>query len=529
MTSAQAHSVPSFIVSAIPSEQHASQPLPFLLDHIYIISDSRPYIDFQFQGHPPKAADAAARRDGILELIAQRTDWVRWNLAKQLSADRRLGRHELALKVPQNTTFRCYVVPEKVVSITDTWAMIEAVESELDRPIAWSEERRRTTRSWVHGERHSSHSILLAALEDIEEELGGAQALRHYPPLEPGQGERRLVPAPEVSLISHWAVQRGNLLSVAIDRLEQECKDLERRQREHHPKRRKDALVQRQSDVLSELARARMLHSLTLQQSASSELSHPIHVGPLVQRDLRFRRLLRAFAPRTSEISHDQPGQWSRLPPLSLNRLFECWGAVWLVDQFRQLGFQGGVDKTQGSTEVAGCTFLLQRDGVRVTLEFEPHPARLDFANLPALDERLVSAEEWAVARQFSDPERPFFGSHDICSPDYLLRIEGTGRPIFAIGDACLADPCYHDKDDKPETLRAYRRSIMLKSSTGLVRCEPLGLFVLYPGPTERWSQLETNCRKDDIWLLCPQVSGADSTARMRVHRMLTHLLARAT
>jgi hypothetical protein len=525
--SANTHVQPNFIVAVVPSEEYIDNPLPFNIDDIYIISDMRPYIDFQFNGHIPKIADSETHREHTLESIPQRSGWARWNLATQLSADRRMGRYELALKVPKNTTLRCYVIPEKLISVAGAWSMIEEIEQELDRPVAWSEDRRRATRSWVQGERHSSRSITVALLDEVDEELASAQALRRNPPLEPSRSGRRLAPAPELTLIAHWAIQRGHALSLAVERLEQELKDLERRQQEHHPKKRWDVLAHRQRDVQAEQDRARSLHSLILQQIDTSEFWNPVQVGPLAQRDFRFRQLLRAFAPRTSEIATQHQGRWSKLPPLSLNRLFECWGAVWLVKQLRMLGFQGGVDKTLGSNDVTGCTFVLQRDDVRVALDFEPHPARLDLTDLPALDDRLVSSEEWAIERQFTDSGRPFFGSQDSCSPDYLLRIEGPGRAVFAIGDACLADPCHH-KDDKLETLRAYRRSILWKSGNGVVRCEPLGLFALYPGPTSRWQSLEPSFRKDDVWLLCPEARSSDEHAQQRVSRMLTHLLTTA-
>lgn len=517
------------IIAVVPSAEFINNPLSFERGQCYLVSDARPFIDIQYTtNHPPKVAGPGHQTDGELKAIVERPGWIRWDLAKHLSADRRIGLHELALKVPTDTTLRCYVLPGKLVSIADVWSLIEEMEQELDRPIAWSDDRRRTIRSWVQGDRRAERSNSELLIDETTEELACTQALRRNPPLEPGLSRHRLTPVPELSLISHWAIRRGQALADVVQRMDQEHAALEQRAREHHPKNRKREFDERRRNLESKLNLARQLHSQVIQQVQTVEIGSPVSLGPLVQRDPRFRQLLRVFAPRTSEIASTEPGRWSRLPPVSINRLFECWGAIWLVKQLRLLGFQGGVETMVGAQDIVGCRFVLKRDDLKVTLDYEPHPARLDLTDLPSLDERLTSSEEWAIGRQFSDPDRPFFGGQDRCSPDYLLRIEGPGRAVFAIGDACLADPSYHDKDDKLETLRAYRRSILWKSGNGLVRCEPLGLFALYPGPTSRWQSLEPSFRKDDVWLLCPEARSTDEHAQQRVSRMLNHLLTTA-
>lgn len=513
------------IIQVETSGECVNDALPFLSGHCYLISDKWPRINLQYTTSiPPKDIGKHSK----LNLIKDRPGWTCWDLGRDLSANRRVGRYELALKVPADTTVCCYIVPDKLVSIADAWSMIEDIEQELDRPIAWSEERQHATRSWVQEERPAVRSNTALLLDEIAVELTCAQALRRNPPLEPGLSRQQLMPVPELSLISHWAIQRERSLMDARRRMEVEHAALARRAQEHHPPERKDEIDARLRYLEATLKNTWHLYHRLLQQVRTVDLASPISLGPLVQRDSRFRRLLQAFAPRTSEIASVEPGRWSRLPPLSLNRLFECWGAIWLVKQLRQLGFVGGAEATMGAQDVAGCRFVLKRDQLQVTLDYEPHPALLDLVNLPSLDECIVSSEEWATARQFTDPERPFFGSHDRCSPDYLLRIEGTKRPILAIGDACLADPEYHNKQAKLETLLSYQRSLMWKAGTELVRCQSLGIFVIYPGPTQQWGALEASFRKENTWLLCPQARDPDQLAEQRVSRMLNYLLTTA-
>lgn len=499
---------------------------PFSADTCYIITDKYPYLEFEVEG-APLIAPKSDHKTPTFEPLAESAGifWQKWQLGPQLSQDRRMGRFELTLQFPADITLQCYVVPAKLLGVADLWAMSEDVERELDRPAAWDPNPTSRVRSYVQ-EGGAQVSTTVSLLATVRQELASARSLRRDPPREPSRRGRALVSVPEVALVSQWAVRRSAVLAQAEKWMTNQHTELRRRRAEHGPQKRIDTNVNALAVCESQLEELRALLPQLMHIIDRNELVAPLSFGPIVQRDHRLRNLLGAFAPPTSEVVSEQVSPWSRYPPVSLNDLFERWGAVWIVQQLRALGFAGQANLALGADKLESCTWTLWRGEIEVLVDFEPAPALLSFDELPSLDERELPAVEWAVLRQFVDPERPLFGSERCCSPDYVLRIRGPGGAAMAIGDACLADPAHHhEKEAKAHVVSNYRRSMLWRTDDRLVRCDPHGAFVLLPGPPEGWANLESKTRALDVWHFCPRPRGADALAHERFTRFIERLL----
>lgn len=486
----------------------------------YVISDENPYLELEVHpcpSRPLKAARAHELADGELEK-PDANGWCRWSLGKRFAADRRVGLFELELKVPQDTVLRCYVIPSKLLNVADLWSMIEAVEAELEVPVAWDPDSSRRIRSWAQDRPVARWSITGPLVEAVREELLAAQALRRNPPLEPGRRGKNLDPAPELTLVSQWALRRARRLAQAEASLARDLSEQQLRGREQMPEKRRVSMRAVEKETQQLLGEVRTLRARVLHQVIPDELVQPITFGLLTQRDLRFRRLLSAFAPPSSQLVSESHSSWSQLPPISLNDLFERWGAVWIVKNLRRLGFQGGPDKTMGTDRVASCTWSLRRGAVNITLDYEAQPAQLCLDGVPPVEERGETAETWVAARQFVDADRPLFGTSAQCSPDYVLRFQGPGGYALAVGDACLADPAYHHHPDKSKIAEVggYQKSIVWYVNGRAQHCDPLGGFVLFPGPTEQWTHLAKQVRSKDIWICCPRPRSVDVQAEER-------------
>lgn len=486
----------------------------------YVISDENPYLDLEI--HPsPSLPLQAARPYELANSELEKPDangWCRWSIGKRFAADRRVGLFELELRVPQDTVLRCYVIPSKLLNVADLWSMIEAVEAELEAPVAWDPDSSRRIRSWAQDRPVACWSITGLLVEAVREELLAAQGLRRNPPLEPGRRGKNLEPAPELTLISQWAVRRARRLAQAEASLALDLREQQLRGREQMPEKRRVPLRAVEKETERLLGDVRTLRARVLHQVIPDEIAQPITFGLLTQRDLRFRRLLSAFAPPSSQLVSESQSPWSRLPPISLNDLFERWGAVWIVNSLRRLGFQGRADKTVGTERVASCTWNLRRGAVNITLDYEAQPAFLSLDGVPPVEERDGTAETWAAARQFADADRPLFGLSAQCSPDYVLRFQGPGGYVLAVGDACLADPAYHRQPEKSKVaeVAGYQKSIVWYVNGRAQHCDPLGGFVLFPGPTEQWIHLANQVRSSDVWICCPIPRSVDVQANER-------------
>ncbi len=251
------------------------------------------------------------------------------------------------------------------------------------------------------------------------------------------------------------------------------------------------------------------------------EIGVPIQLSPLFQRDHRLRLLLRAFAPNPSEAIAESQSERSSYPPVTLNHLWEIWGIAWIAKQLRGLGFSG-ICSLETIKSVKRCSWHLERDGVVIKLDFEAEPAFIDYEHMPPVHERAVPALEWAARHQKINSDRPFLGSEEKCSPDYLIRIITSTTSALLVGDASLASSEHHiplkkNMKSKPQVVEKYRRTIGWAHGDQLIRCHPMGAFVVFPPPAQAWNELETIDHARDCMLLCPSpLDDAEASARLK-------------
>jgi hypothetical protein len=167
----------------------------------------------------------------------------------------------------------------------------------------------------------------------------------------------------------------------------------------------------------------------------------------------------------------------------------------------------------------------LQRDDIVAELDYEPVPVFVDYERLPPAHARDLPALEWAARNQVLDPDRPFLGTESRCSPDYMLRITTPLGRSLMVGDACLASPKHHGKgpdkgDSKPHTVEKYRRTLGWAAEGQVVRCHPMGGFVLFPTRASAWTDFERLPGAGDITLLCPNPHD-DADASRRFAKLL--------
>ncbi len=118
------------------------------------------------------------------------------------------------------------------------------------------------------------------------------------------------------------------------------------------------------------------------------------------------------------------------------------------------------------------------------------------------------------------DPERPFLGLEEKCTPDYLLRITVGDERILVVGDATLASAEHHHKDPKPKTVEKYRRTLGWSVDGGIVRCHPMGGFVIFPPPSSSWKEFEVIPGAADCVIFAP----GPRDSEIAKHRLLSLL-----
>lgn len=526
-----ARSSPEIVEIRTYGADGTSQVFPYRPGMVHVVSDKHPKLDVRVRNAPLTVYKKQGKhlRRSLGKWDAQpgaegACAWQCWSLGEVLARDRRLGRYELRLSNPRGSRLICYVVPERLLEVPDLWAMISTIQDELDFAATWIPSDPSTIRTHTDAEAGSSWSATRALLDAVGHELRAARALSRQPIREHGRVPGVLQLAPEHSLVAHWAVRRQRQLVEQLDRLEPVLDHWQRIIADPMPKNRRpdieEAVRHTQRLVADALGLRKQLSTLT----DVDALSKPVPYGPLVQRDHRLRRLLRAFTPTHRERAALSSAHLSRYPPTSLNDLFELWGATWLVQRFRALGFKGAATWRVADDRLHSCSWHLRRGSVEVFLDFEVHPAWLDISAVPPVHERDLDAVQWAADRHTVDPLRPYLGTRETCSPDYLLRFQGPTGRLLAVGDASLADPAYQQLDSeqsKVTTVASYRRSLYWKADQELVPCHPLGAFVVYPGPTREWADAERQAWSSDVWVLCPRPQVADPEADRRCERML--------
>lgn len=440
-----------------------------------------------------------------------------------MARDRRFGEITLPLRVPADTVLRCYIVPTALLSYRDVIAMIEDIESELGVNATWDVIDRRPDRSWSRRGNSGGHMAVQELIKNVEDELRFANSIRRNPFSELGPRSRRYIPLPENAIVSHWAMKRHDLLRRSADDVAEELQLLNDRYSRHNPAGRLAELHTSIERLDGLMLRISELKGMLSRLCKDDELQTSIYPGPIFQRDHRLRHLLRAFAPRLSEAISTLESARSHYPPIYLNTLWELWGAVWLAKEFRRWGFAGScllnpVDKLHS------CSWRLQRDDVLLDLDYEAHPTFVDYADVPPVHQRGMPVLEWASLHQKFDQDRPYLGSEEKSSPDYLIRITTPAGKSVMVGDACLASPHHHavkkPQEAKPYTVEGYRRTIGWVAQDQVIRCHAMGGFVLYPPPADSWARLQQIQGVRDCTLLCPSPLG-DETASERLANLL--------
>jgi len=485
----------------------------------YIVRDDCSYLDVLVRGGPALTAKGDTKLKVLSEPAPDGTKWQRWDLEADLAWRRRFGEVSLSLKAPKQCTIRCYVVPTLLLSYRDVIAMVEDIEAELGVAAAWDVISERPERSWSRRDNYGRSMSPSELVGLVEEELQAALSVRRDPFLELGPKSRRGLPLAENAIVSHWAMRRQCQLKDSGGFVRNELGSLRSKAARTNPERRQKRIeddIERLSSLENRLTD---LRGTVTQLGDDAELSTVVYPSPLFQRDYRLRRLLRAFAPRVSESLSEVESSRSHYPPVYLNSLWELWGAIWLAKQLRLLGFDGTCS-TDAADAVRSCSWRLQREDVIAELDYEPVPAFVDYERLPPAHDRDLPTLEWAAHNQVLDPDRPFLGTESRCSPDYMLRITTPLGRSLMVGDACLASPKHHGKgpdkgDSKPHTVERYRRTLGWAAEGQVVRCHPMGGFVLFPTRASAWTDFERLPGAGDITLLCPNPhDDADASRR---------------
>lgn len=488
----------------------------------YTIRDDCPYLDILVMGNLAQAVEKG-RLQKLNDAAPEGGTWQRWSFETEMSLHRRFGEISLPLKVPEDTILRCYIVPTALLRYPDVIAMIEDIEAELGVDATWAVIEQRPDRSWSRRGNTGDRIAVPELIKHVRDELRFAHSIRRSPFAELGPRSRRDIPLPENALVSHWAAKRLGMLRRSEDAVIEERKLQEERAQRHNPENRQkniDASVERLTGLLLEVSE---LTGMLARLCNEAELQTKIYPGPTFQRDYRLRHLMRAFAPRLSEAISTVESARSHYPPIYLNRLWELWGAVWLAKEFRRWGFAGSCLLNAGD-ELHSCSWRLQREGVVLELDYEAHPTFIKYADVPPVHERRMPILEWAALHQEFDEERPYLGAEEKSSPDYLIRITTPTGRFLLVGDACLADPEYHGlkkSHPKPLTVEDYRQTIGWISEDGIVRCHPLGGFVLFPPPSDSWGRLQQIQGARDCTLFCPSPLG-DETVGARLAGLLS-------
>jgi hypothetical protein len=489
----------------------------------YGVRDDRPHLDILVRGNDALSTDKKIKFEKLTDPAPDGAHWQRWNFEPELSRDRRFGEISLALKVPEDTVLRCYIVPTALLSYRDVIAMIEDIESELGVNATWDVTDQRPDRSWSRRGSNGGHMAVQELIKNVEDELRFAHSIRRDPFSELGPRSRRYNPLPENAIVSHWAMKRYDLLQRSGDEVAKELQFLHERYDRHNPAGRLPKLHSSIKRLDGLMLKVSELKGMLSRLCKDDELQTSIYPGPIFQRDHRLRHLLRAFAPRLSEAISTAESTRSHYPPIYLNTLWELWGAVWLAKEFRRWGFAGpcflnAVDKLHS------CSWRLQRDDVVLELDYEAHPTFIDYTNVPPVHQRGMPVLEWAAMNQKFDEGRPYLGSEEKSSPDYLIRITTPAGRSLMVGDACLASPQYHavkkPQEAKPYTVENYRRTVGWVAQGQVVRCHPMGGFVLFPPPSGSWAHLLQIPGVRDCTLLSPSPLG-DEAASERLANLL--------
>jgi hypothetical protein len=499
----------------------------------YMVRDDHPWVDLLVRGHRLQVADTAKNaepahddpgsspgRVGVLSQLDEPASsgavWQRWNFEADLARRRTLGELSLALKVPKAHALHIYVIPTQLLDLADVVTMAEDLESELGVQVLWDVGAAHRERAWSKKAGAASQTPL-RLIDATESELQAARDIRRRPFEELMVFASRVDVVPENAVVSHWAARRRRQLMDAECLVQADREALQ--QAAGHQKAERRA-VNLANEVEARRRVENRLSALCAQLGGlirEPELATGISPGPATQRDHRLRALMRAFGPPAGEALSPVEAARSQFPPVLLNHLWELWGAVWLVKAFRSLGFRGKPSMS-GADRVRACSWTLRKANLTIQLDFEADPTLVDYSSMPPAHLRGEPALEWAARHQSHDESKPFFGMEDRASPDYLIRVTTPDRLALLVGDACLASPIHHGRggqaNAKPVTVEHYRRSIGWVADRGVVRCHPMGGFVVFPPPASAWAAMESIPGARDCTLLCPSPRANDAAER---------------
>lgn len=499
--------------------------LPWNSGTRYLIRDDQPFLEVLVRGPPLRSKLGRQTDEAKLTVEDEHSEdgaiWQRWDLQSYLARHRRFGEFDIELLVPKSGELHCYVIPTALLDFRDVTVMIEDIESELDLPAAWDLVSERPERSWSRRTNRYGSISAPALIRQVEEEIVGARSIRRDPFFELGPRSRDGTPLAENAIISHWAARRCAQLRDCVTICLRELGVLRSRGDRGHPEKRKARINENTEDVKRITQRLEELTSVVARLgNDDAELATVVYPTPLFHRDVRLRLLQRAFAPLYSEAVSETEAARSTYPPVLLTRLWELWGAVWLVKEFRDMGFTGRCI-TSSQSSLMACSWRLQRDEIVVELDFEAEPTFVDYTRLPPPHERSLPALEWAALNQKIDPERPYVALEERCSPDYILRITDGEERFLIVADATLASAAHQKESDaKPKTVEKYRRTLGWSIDGEIVRCHPMGGFVVCPPPSDGWKPFETIIGSSDCTLLCPSPQNP-SEARGRLKNLL--------
>ncbi|MGW8281475.1 hypothetical protein ACWGK7_18515 (plasmid) [Sphingomonas aurantiaca] len=489
----------------------------------YNIRDDRPHIDILVMGNHAQAFDRKTKLERLDDVAPDGATWQRWSIESELARQRRFGEITLALKVPQETTLRCYVIPTALLGFGDVIGMIEDIETELGVNVTWDMADQRPDRSWSGQSESGGRVSVQELIKNVESELRFARLIRRNPFTELGPPSRSNVSLPENAIVSHWAIKRLALIKQSRSVIEAESTIISNRLARHNPDGRIPDLHSAlclMNKLVTQLDQLQRELSLIIRHE---ELTTSISPTPVFNRDYRLRNLLAAFSPRLSETISTEESSRSHYPPVYINSLWEMWGAVWLAIMFKKWGYVGSCS-INGVNELHSCSWRLQKENIVVEIDYEIHPTFVNHSDVPLVHEREMPVLEWAAQNQSFDEARPFIGSEEKCSPDYFIRVTTPTSKYLLIGDACLASPQHHavasPQDAKPYVIEKYRKSIGWIDNGRIIRCHPMGGFVIFPPPSEAWVYIQKLPGLGDCTILSPNPLG-DDVAGKRLERLI--------
>ncbi|WP_148712910.1 hypothetical protein [Corallococcus sp. AB030] len=521
----------------------------FEKEAVYQLDDHHPRLLIGVNGkHLPKVdGDSSGFIDWETDHEGLPADlsWMYWcpigtkkTKEKGFSAERRFGYYEATVTGSWQGSLRCYLWPAKLFDRVQLSEMIRDIASAFGRPVIW-EQTSAPVRAYVTatpGGRIETRTLI----ESAKAELRAVEQLQHMRMLGVHEafsdwGEENWIPGvdtPEVRLVALWALRRLQHLTSYRQWLDRACASHRAALQDYVGNKKKEAEHQDGlKNASDDLTQAGIL-SAKIRGVADrySGIRAGFELVPSMQRDHRLRRLLSAFATATQEWITERQTQLSTLPPLKAPAIFELWGAVKLVESLRALGWSIGPPQFPCAAENWGrlsddnCWWLGTKEDERIRLDFRPRPLRADTAAIPPLHERIDDAWDWSARRLPPD----FLGlfSLEPRTPDYALRwwSEG-GRASLAIGDASLADPEYQEEEKLNKTAK-YRHEVAWRfSESRLVSCAPAGVFLLFPGPADRWpNAVHSWAAQRDCYLLCPTPAASLTDFTARVDSLLQSL-----